>query len=79
MNLSINIKDSNVEILKKQLIRYNKVSGKSLDLETYTEMVFLKGLIGMSEDISNRTVIRKTLRTHRRSRKLEDGSVIEFR
>ena len=68
MKITFEISDKSNQIMKRKFAEYRKVSGNNVDLKTFSQIVFLNGLINMYKNESD--VYRMIVR---------DGEIIEYR
>ena len=68
MKITFEISDNSNQIMKRKFAEYRKVSGNNVDLKTFSQIVFLNGLINMYKNESD--VYRMIVR---------DGEIIEYR
>ena len=68
MKITFEISDKSNQIMKRKFAEYRKVSGNDVDLKTFSQIVFLNGLINMYQNESD--VYRMIVR---------DGEIIEYR
>ncbi len=77
MEIKINITENNEQILRRQLRDYNLFNDANMSLDSFKELVFINGLIGMMNGVDFRT--QRSLDFIESRSRIINGEIVEYR